>query len=345
MSGQGEVPTLAEQTAAFKSFATTDGEISAGTETAEETAGREQAAIADATAREAAQKPQRAETNAETADTSENPEATTESDASGEVSQPDSAATQEQKKPPKKTAAQRQAEIQARIDASTRELREIERRIEAAKTQTVATPQQGLTEKTQGATETDKDAPKASDFEFGELDAKFIKATAEYAAEKRFKTLQAESEQKVQQAALAREQAENRQKLQELMLKGAEKYEDFEEVVIEGAKANVYPISEVVGRLILGSDVGRDIAYHLASHPDEARQLVGKSPLEQAAYFGRLEARFSAPASGARETKVPQTARQATQPIRSAKGGGGSTQVTGATTDFAAFERLAMEGK
>lgn len=342
MSGTGEAPTLNEQMAAFKTFATTDGEVSAGGETPEEAASEVSRQEADATARAAAQKPQRAESNTETDDTADNP--ASEGTDSGEVSQEESAAAQAAPaKPAKKTAAQRQQEIQARIDAATRELREIERRIEAAKAPAVATPQQALTEKSQGATE-DADAPKPTDFEYGELDGRYIKALAAHEAKKAYAAEKAEDAKRQQQAAITREQAENRTKFVKVVETGAAKYDDFEEVVVRGAEQNRYLVSEVVARLVLGSDVGPDIAYHLATHVDEARQLAGKSPLEQAAYFGRLEARFSAPAQGATVAKAPKSAQQATQPFRGAKGGGGSTQTSPAPNDFAAFERMAMGG-
>jgi hypothetical protein len=77
-------------------------------------------------------------------------------------------------------------------------------------------------------------------------------------------------------------------------------------------------------------------------------------PIKQAAAFGRLEAKFSSESSDAateKETQESETTKvdpkrvakttKAPEPIKPMKGGSGSNQVTGETTDFAAFEALA----
>jgi hypothetical protein len=89
-----------------------------------------------------------------------------------------------------------------------------------------------------------------------------------------------------------------------------------------------------------------DILYHLASNPKEATQVHAKSPVEQAAYFGRLEAKFTAPAAKPKpkESKAPKP------PANQAKGGSGgkvAPDMNGAT-DFATFEagaRQALRGQ
>ena len=134
---------------------------------------------------------------------------------------------------------------------------------------------------------------------------------------------------------------------------GAAKYADFDEVVTESRQLDpsdpaFWPLSREMGKLILASDVGADVAYHLASNPEEARKIFGKAPMEQAAYFGRLEATFEATVPNPKDKQQTDGQHQvvkgpkAPTPIKQAKGSGGTTPVSSATTDFAAFERQAL---
>ena len=67
---------------------------------------------------------------------------------------------------------------------------------------------------------------------------------------------------------------------------------DFEEVVGESDA----PITQAMSQAIVESDLGADIAYYLAQHPDEAKAIAQLSPIRQVAAIGRLEEKVSAPA-------------------------------------------------
>jgi len=66
------------------------------------------------------------------------------------------------------------------------------------------------------------------------------------------------------------------------------RYADFEQVAFNA------PISEDVSDLILGSEIGTDIAYHLGKNHDLARQISAMPPIEAARAIGRLEATLTA---------------------------------------------------
>src|SRR6185437_6124853 len=196
-------------------------------------------------------------------------------------------------------------------------------------------------------TKQDDKAPDPADFEYGELDSKYIRALSRYEARQELKTELAKEANSRQSQAAQREAAEAGEKLKAFIDAGSGKFDDFEEVVVESAKRNEWPLSDTLGRLIVGSDVGHEIIYHLASNPKEARQIAGKTPLEQAAYFGRLEAKFAATsaanASGEANPKPVKTTK-APQPVQKARGAGGKSQVSSDTSDFTQFEALVMGG-
>ena len=68
-----------------------------------------------------------------------------------------------------------------------------------------------------------------------------------------------------------------------------EKYSDYQDVV----HRDDLLISDYMADVIMSSDVGPEVAYHLGKHPEEAARIHGLPPLQQAKEIGRLEASFS----------------------------------------------------
>lgn len=174
--------------------------------------------------------------------------------------------------------------------------------------------------------------PDAGQFKYGELDPGYKKAydaylqardayviqQAEIVAERRFQAAQ-------QSAAAAREAQEQQKRAEAFKAAGSKKYKDFEDVVIEGIANDEWPLTQEGAELVLESEVGADIAYYLASHPDEAAEIARQTPLRQAALIGRIEARFlneKPPAeTGAESRKDPVS--KAPPPTKSPRGAGG----------------------
>lgn len=113
---------------------------------------------------------------------------------------------------------------------------------------------------------------------------------------------------KVQQQEAARRANEVQTKVltswQEKQAIAADKYPDFEEVVSESDA----PVTQAMSQAIVESDVGADIAYYLAQHPDEAKAIATLSPVRQIAAIGRLEDKVSKPA--------PRKTTEAPPPIK-----------------------------
>jgi hypothetical protein len=274
---------------------------------------------------------------------------TTEGEAAkpvGEEGEPQTPAGKEgEETPPKKTA-------QERINEITRARRDAERRAEAAEQRTrelearLNAPPREEPKKEDLAD--DPDAPKPDDYEYGELDSRYIRALAEHAADKRFATLRARDEQTQQERAQREKQEKNLEHFETLIERGSKVHDDFYEKVVVGSEKGEWPMSEVIGQMALESDVGNDILYHLATNVEEADRIYRSSPAEQARYFGRMEARFSpagqAAASGDTGKPAPRTPK-APPPVETARGAGGQFQAGADTEDFAAFEARAKTGR
>lgn len=101
--------------------------------------------------------------------------------------------------------------------------------------------------------------------------------------------------------------------------------------VLHGA----WPCSAPMADAIRTSEAGAEVAYHLASNPDEARRIAAMTPLAQVREIGRLEARVGRGA-GAGQTRAVSGAPS---PAPLGRGGGGRFKIDPATSDFAAFER------
>lgn len=246
----------------------------------------------------------------------------------------------------KLTAAQRHAEIQARTNELTRQLRETERQVAAALERLDTSKKGGLTDKVPDTTVSEGDAPPdPAKFEYGELDGRYIEAKIAHGVTKALKAKDAEAETKRQADAAAARQQEMQQKYQTFEEAGTKKYDDFNDVVVESAKSGLWKPTPVLAELILTSPEGPDVAYHLASNLKEAREISGKSPLEQAAWFGRTAATFSPKPSGAATPKVVKTTQAPPVPKSSAKGAGVNPGFDPATADFSSFEAEVMRKK
>lgn len=194
-------------------------------------------------------------------------------------------------------------------------------------------------------------APDPKDFEYGELDAGYIRALARHEtrlemAEDRAK--QTKTQTDAEKAAITAKVTADVAAFEEA---GIGQFDDFEEVVIQGARDLAWPLSAHLGQALLESDHGPAIAYSLASNVKLAKEVAALSPNKQVAWLGRQEAKLDAGSGDAgntagaaseegAETKPPVT--KAPAPVSRARGTGAPAQSQSAGSDFAAFEREAM---
>lgn len=351
-------PTLEQEMASLKGFTTVNGEtVANATDSEEEKQAQLQTDAANATAKAAAKaSPVRAMVGADTVAGNDSTAGGDDSAAGGgdNLAGDDDTtmvSMAEVKKMMARAASKRIGEVkkQGRDAVAAERTRSdgLERRLAALEGRS-------LTKGEPGASDPDVE-PKVADFEFGELDAKYIRALARFETRQELKASQSNQQKTNQQAAAEREEAEMVTRRTALEEAGSAKYDDFDEVVTQSRQLDpddpaFWPCSPDMGKLILASDVGADVAYHLASHPEEARKIFAKSPVEQGAFFARIEAKFTS-ATDANPKPQPQAGGQQPQvrapkapapPKNQARGSGGTNQASPATTDFKAFEAQAM---
>lgn len=320
----------------FSGGSTTDGEPSDGEATEDENARLAEAtAERDAAAEVAAQNEATrlaAEAKAATAPPADE---TPEAKATREAAEAAEAA-----KPGKKS-------VQERINTLTRGQREAERTRDIALARVAELEGKKPLTTPADATTAALVAPDPKDFEFGELDTKYISALARFEVRQELAADRKVVDDKRLTEAQVAAVAEFQERVDTFAEQGVVKFPDFNDLVIEGAKAGDWDLTATVGELILGSDYGHEIAHFLASDPEESRRIAALPPSAQAAKFGRLEAKFEAEAAAkdpAQPPKVEAKVSKAPPPLKTPRSQAGQFQVDGSTKDFAAFEALAKSG-
>lgn len=244
----------------------------------------------------------------------------------------------------KAVAAQRNAERER--DMAFRHSTLLEQRIAALEARSGSPAPTGSASK--GAAQTpdlDKE-PVADDYEAGEFDPQYHRDLSVYTARKEFARLEKQRESRAGNEKQQATQAEFKSKLDKFITKGENDLgEDFRDVVTDSS----LKITETLAQLLVDSDLGPQIAYAMALDPEQAAKVSAMSAARQAAWFGRQEAALSS-GEGDASSEGTQTAAvkpsRAARPLRDiAHGAGAASPTSSATTDFAAFERLATTQK
>lgn len=220
--------------------------------------------------------------------------------------------------------------VQERIDELTAARREAERDRDFYREQALRQTDAPTNAPRSQAEYVDEDpAPSPDEFEYGENDARFIRAHATWEARREV------SRQFEERAARQAEEAE-RQRFNERAMSYADATPDFFDVVGQDfgrAAAVMTPVMQQAART---AEEAPAVAYHLAKHPAEARRIAALNPFAQAVEIGKLAARFGAqPAS----RPTPQHATNAPEPPPQVRGPGGRFKPSPDTDDFAAFEK------
>jgi hypothetical protein len=332
-------PTAEEQIATFQTATFKDGDAADGTPTAEETA----AHLANSTP------------VAKADDTDEDEDEDDESEVAGddpaakpdekELTDEEKAAAAAEAKPKGKKASfnERIGDVTAKWRTEQRNTSAATARAEAAERE-LADLKAGKTPLTPApaATTASSGAPDPSQFDYGELDPKYIAALSRFETLETLKAEKAKDETARQAEAEAATRREQATKQGEMLKAGIKLHDDFDEVVMQGAQEGKWQLSPTLGVLLLDSEFGPQIAYELAKNPDEATRVYNLAPSAQAAHFGRQEAKLEAakPSPAGKPAKTPQ----AQTPPKLPKGGSGSAKVSADSSDFAAVEAAFRSG-
>jgi hypothetical protein len=150
------------------------------------------------------------------------------------------------------------------------------------------------------------EAPKREDFEDYES---YVRADARYAAKLEAQELiKAEREAnqgKEKQSQAADADAKVAKQWTERERAFSKENEDYEEVTAAFVEDGLTSLSPGARRLIVESDVGPAVLYHLGNDSALADRIAGMSPLRQIVEIGRLEGKFTAPAKPSSNAPPP----------------------------------------
>lgn len=161
----------------------------------------------------------------------------------------------------------------------------------------------------------EQQAPQAPKYEDYDSEEAYIDALTDYKVQARLQQAESERERRERERQERQQQEETQKALQTKLSEGAQKYDDFEDVVYDDS----VPINQHMVEALADSDYAADIAYHLGSNPQEAQRIAQMSPTKAAREIGRLENRFARPQQQSQQTKAPE-------PPKRIRGGGDTTK-------------------
>jgi hypothetical protein len=173
-------------------------------------------------------------------------------------------------------------------DRLAKERRRLERTVRAEVERDLLKQQLESRDRPAAQAEQPKGEPQAKDF--NEYD-EYLLAKAEYRLEQK---LAKQNETKQRESAQEQQQRSVRGLAEAIDAKFAaarDKHEDFDEVV----RAPNVPFTEPMAAFFAESDIGGDLAYHLANNLDEAKRIAGLSPGGIFRELVKLESTLSAP--------------------------------------------------
>jgi hypothetical protein len=150
--------------------------------------------------------------------------------------------------------------------------------------------------------------PQETDFN-GDY-AAFERATRQFEVEQAFRRVRDEDNQRSMQERATELQREKASLYRERAVEAKSSIPDFEKVLESARGAQV---RDDIADFIQESEKGPHLAYHLAKHPDQLRDLNGKPPAAALRELARIEARLSTPA--------PKKQTSAPAPVRTVTGG------------------------
>lgn len=331
----GDKPTFDDLTKGFTAFSSSEDDAPDG-ETSSQKAEPESAL-------KPADKP--AESDAE--DTAA-PEDTADGSDSEEASSGNAAVDDDDDDDDGEDQSKRKRSVTQRINKAVARQREAERRVRELEQQLAAqrNASQDLTRQQEKGTEPDDDSPPdPSDsrrFPYGEIDPAFIQALVDYQSKRNLREFE-RRQQEIRQKEIAEEAARRAQKrATEIVERGIRKYADFKESVVDTAQRGDWPLSQTILNLALNSEVGEDVLYYLATNADNAQEIAAKPDIEQALYFGRLEARFLLSRKDTKSPKSKPNVSKAPQPVRQARGSISKVETDDESGSFADFEAKYM---
>ena len=133
---------------------------------------------------------------------------------------------------------------------------------------------------------TSESPPKEDDFDTYE---QYIAAQARYEARQEYNQLRKQEKEQEEQAKKEQSERSFQERLTRQAQLGNTKFEDFYEVTSN------FNVSRDVVAATLESDIGDEIIYYLATHPEETARIQSMTLHGQALEIGRLETKLKTP--------------------------------------------------
>lgn len=218
--------------------------------------------------------------------------------------------------------------VQKRIDRAVRQKYEAEARAKMLEERLARLEQQSAPQ--YRAPQQDAGEPTIDKFENFD---QYVAAKAEYIARKQIEATLSEREKRQMEAYEAAERQKTAESWHKRLVQATAEMPDFEDVL---ASSDV-PMSPPMQQLIMESDVGPKLAYYLATHPDEASQIVSMPPIRMVAALGRIEERLQSQVVAKKPTSAPP-------PLKSV-GGKASSKKSPADMTDAEYAKWRKSGK
>jgi hypothetical protein len=185
--------------------------------------------------------------------------------------------------------------VQKRIDRAVREKYEAQARAKMLEERLAALEQRAAPQQQTPIKDSEPTIDKFDNFD------EYVSAKAKWIAKQELESTLSERE-KAQ--AAAREAAARQQSVESWTKRvsaATAEMPDFEDVI---ASSDV-PMTDVMQQSIMESDIGPKLAYHLATHPEEAYKIAQLPPIRAVAALGRLEERLETAKPATKPTQAP----------------------------------------
>lgn len=205
--------------------------------------------------------------------------------------------------------------------------------------------EKGLPAAPAGDTNTDEAvAPDPTDLDkypLGVLDDRYQEDKLVFLADQKVKeqlgSLLQREQQQDQQAESERIAQAIQAQAETLASKGAEIFDDYDEVVVKAAMAGEFDLAQPTFEAAAEAEHGAEILHILASDKTEAARVAKLSPFQQTKYVLEKNSEIAGGKAPAPK-KIPGAE---TPPADQVRGQGARQTITADTEDFAAFEKLA----
>ena len=157
----------------------------------------------------------------------------------------------------------------------------------------------------------DEDKPQKEDFD-DEDD--YLEALTDWKIETRLKASQESVVKEIADKDEKQAVSKTYDGLDDAMDKGKEKYEDFNELILDEDLV----ISTELTQILLDTEIPEDIMYYLASNPDESARISDLDPVRIAKEVGKLEVRLTKEEKQAKEEEEEVKPKPSTRKKQSA---------------------------